>query len=132
MLKIDRSFVQDLPDDEEDAAIVCMIAALAQSLGLTLHAEGVEAQAQRHFLLALGCQRAQGFHVSPPLACEEVASFLKSPSGFAVKETFALAAQPKHPRLAKLRAAPSSHPAMAAPRMLESPHPARPRKAAGP
>ncbi len=105
ILKIDRSFVQDLPDDEEDAAIVRMIAALAQSLGLTLHAEGVEAQAQRHFLLALGCQRAQGFHVSPPLACEEVASFLKSHSGFAVKETFALVAQPKHPRLAKLRAA---------------------------
>jgi diguanylate cyclase len=76
ILKIDKSFVQDLPD-EEDAAIVRMIAALAQSLNLTLHAEGLETQAQRHFLLGQGCHRAQGFDVSPPLTAEEVPMFLK-------------------------------------------------------
>ena len=105
ILKIDRSFVQDLPEDEEDAAIVRMIAALAQSLGLTLHAEGVETQAQRRLLLAQGCHRAQGFHVSPPLAGEEVPSFLKSHSGIAVNEALALVAQPEHLRLARQRLA---------------------------
>ena len=78
ILKIDRSFVQDIPDDEEDAAIVRMIAALAKTLGLTLHAEGIETQPQRHFLLAHGCHRAQGYDVSPPLSAEEVPAFLKS------------------------------------------------------
>ena len=78
ILKIDKSFVQDIPEDEEDAAIVRMIAALAQSLGLTLHAEGVETQQQRQFLLGHGCHRAQGYDVSPPLTAAEVALFLKS------------------------------------------------------
>jgi diguanylate cyclase len=76
ILKIDRSFVQGVPHDEENAAIVRMIAALARSLGLVLHAEGVEAQAHRSFLIAQGCHRAQGYHVSPPLTAEEVPAFL--------------------------------------------------------
>jgi diguanylate cyclase (GGDEF)-like protein len=76
ILKVDKSFVQDLPDDDEDAAIVRMIAALGQSLGLTLHAEGIESLPQRHFLLAQGCHRAQGYGISPPLAAEEVPAFL--------------------------------------------------------
>lgn len=78
ILKIDRSFVQDLPEDEEDAAIVRMIAALGKSLGLTLHAEGIETQPQRHFLLGQGCHRAQGYDVSPPLSAEEVPTLLKA------------------------------------------------------
>lgn len=78
ILKIDKSFVQDLPDDEEDAAIVRMIAALAQSLGLTLHAEGVETQPQRRFLIGHGCHRAQGYDVSPPLSADAMHAFLQS------------------------------------------------------
>jgi EAL domain-containing protein (putative c-di-GMP-specific phosphodiesterase class I) len=78
ILKIDKSFVRDLPQDEEDAAITRMISALGQSLGLTLHAEGVETLAQRGFLIDLGCQRAQGYDISPPLASEEIPAFLRT------------------------------------------------------
>jgi diguanylate cyclase (GGDEF)-like protein len=78
ILKIDRSFVRDLPGDEEDAAIVRMIAALGQSLGLQLHAEGIEDQAQRQFVQHHGCHRAQGYDISPPLSAEEVPAFVKA------------------------------------------------------
>lgn len=76
ILKVDRSFVQGLPEDEDGAAIVRMIAALSRSLGLTLHAEGIETAGQQEFLRRHRCQRAQGYHLSPPLAAEEVPSFL--------------------------------------------------------
>jgi len=75
-LKIDRSFVNDLPDDESDAAIVNAIIQMANALHLTVLAEGVEEEAQRRFLLAAGCNECQGFIYAPALdaiAFEEMA-----------------------------------------------------------
>lgn len=72
VLKIDRSFVRDLPCDDEDAAITRTICGLGQSLRLLVHAEGVETAAQLDFLRALGCHRAQGNHISRPLLADEM------------------------------------------------------------
>jgi len=66
-LKVDQSFVRDLPHDEEDAAITCAIVALGHSLGLGVVAEGVETAAQEAFLREIGCDEAQGYYYSPPL-----------------------------------------------------------------
>lgn len=60
-IKIDRSFVQNLIDDANDAVIVRAIIGLARSFGLSTIAEGVETQAQQNFLRAIGCDRFQGY-----------------------------------------------------------------------
>ena len=65
-LKVDRSFVRNLPADEEDAAIAAAVVALGRSLGLTVIAEGVETAAQRDLLLRLGCHEAQGWFYGRP------------------------------------------------------------------
>lgn len=67
-LKIDRSFVRDLPDDANDAAIAAAIVGLASTLGLDTIAEGIESASQERFLRALGCLRVQGFRYAPALA----------------------------------------------------------------
>ncbi|WP_196801208.1 bifunctional diguanylate cyclase/phosphodiesterase [Thioalkalivibrio sp. AKL19] len=61
VLKIDRSFVQDIEHDADDANIVATIAAIAHNMGLSLIAEGVENEAQRDFLVRHGCHRFQGY-----------------------------------------------------------------------
>jgi len=66
-LKIDRSFVHDLPGNTDSAAITCAIIQMGHSLGLTVVAEGVETEAQRAFLAAQGCDELQGMLISPPL-----------------------------------------------------------------
>jgi diguanylate cyclase (GGDEF)-like protein/PAS domain S-box-containing protein len=71
-LKIDQSFVQGLPNDKEDAAIVKAIIALAESLGLDLIAEGVETDAQKEFLLASGCKQIQGHYYCEAVPAEEI------------------------------------------------------------
>jgi EAL domain-containing protein (putative c-di-GMP-specific phosphodiesterase class I) len=67
ILKIDRSFIRDLGTDAGDLAIVRSIMALANAFGLDVVAEGVETVAAARTLLDLGCHRAQGFLLSPPL-----------------------------------------------------------------
>lgn len=69
-LKIDRSFVKDLPSDAEDAAVTSATLSLAQALGLDVVAEGVETPAQRDYLVTRGCNALQGFLYSRPLAAE--------------------------------------------------------------
>ncbi len=66
-LKIDRSFVKGLPDDESDVGIVSAILQMARALGMKVNAEGVETEAQRHFLQAAGCDEFQGFLYAPAL-----------------------------------------------------------------
>ena len=66
-LKIDRSFIQGLPGDDSDAAIVRAILQMARALGLTVIAEGVEGESQRRFLLEAGCDEYQGFLHAPAL-----------------------------------------------------------------
>jgi EAL domain-containing protein (putative c-di-GMP-specific phosphodiesterase class I) len=66
-LKIDRSFVDGLPADANDAAIVTLILAMATSLGLQVVAEGVETPEQAEFLQGQGCHAMQGFLYARPL-----------------------------------------------------------------
>ncbi len=75
-LKIDRSFIKDIPNDEEDVAIVQAILALAGSLKLDLIAEGVETLAQRDFLTNSGCINIQGNYYSPPVPTKEMKKIL--------------------------------------------------------
>jgi diguanylate cyclase (GGDEF)-like protein/PAS domain S-box-containing protein len=66
-IKIDRSFVDDIVTDPNDAVIVLAMIALAHSLKLTVVAEGVENKEQLEYLLNNGCKRIQGFFYSPPV-----------------------------------------------------------------
>ena len=75
-LKIDKSFIDDTPDDEDGVAIVKAIIALAQSLNLGLIAEGVETQEQKEFLLQNSCEVVQGYIYSKPLPSKEMTKFL--------------------------------------------------------
>ncbi|MBL7003287.1 MAG: EAL domain-containing protein [Gammaproteobacteria bacterium] len=77
-LKIDRSFIMDIPQDSNDQAITQAIIAMGKSLGLKLIAEGVETEQQEDFLMNCGCYNVQGFRYSKPLAAEEFENLLVS------------------------------------------------------
>ena len=77
-LKIDQSFVTDLPGDSEDAAIVESIISLARTMQFDVIAEGVETLEQRNFLLEKGCNKIQGYFYAKPMPPKEIEQFLKS------------------------------------------------------
>ncbi|TAN48617.1 MAG: bifunctional diguanylate cyclase/phosphodiesterase [Rhodospirillales bacterium] len=76
-LKVDRSFVIDIDNDPNDAAIVNAIIAMAHALKLKVVAEGVETQSHLNYLRSLHCDQLQGYLFSPPLAAEKIEGFLK-------------------------------------------------------
>lgn len=75
-LKIDKSFVNDLTTSDRAQAIVKAIIALGHSMGITIVSEGVETQAQKERLLALGCPLLQGYLISRPMDCAELEALI--------------------------------------------------------
>jgi diguanylate cyclase (GGDEF)-like protein len=79
-LKIDKSFMDGIPDDASDAAISRAIIALAQSLGMTLIAEGVETNAQLAFLRQYGCHTYQGWLFAKAMTAADLSDLLQAKS----------------------------------------------------
>lgn len=77
-LKIDRSFVMDIPEDKDDMAITSTIISMAHSLGLEVVAEGVETWSQIDFLMERGCNIVQGYLFSPPVPEKKLWEILKN------------------------------------------------------
>jgi diguanylate cyclase (GGDEF)-like protein len=78
-IKIDRSFVRDLPNDSEDRAIAQAIISMGKALGMTVIAEGVETIDQQAFLRNHACDEMQGFLFSKPVPPQQLAELLRSP-----------------------------------------------------
>ena len=77
-LKIDRSFVSDLPHDVDDAAIAQVIVSLSNHMGMKVVAEGIETPEQADFLRQLGCTYGQGFLFSQPLPAPRFEQFAQA------------------------------------------------------
>jgi EAL domain-containing protein (putative c-di-GMP-specific phosphodiesterase class I) len=81
VLKIDRSFVHHMLDDEQDRAIVEGVIGLARTFGCTVVAEGVESPAQARTLLDLGCDIGQGTGIAAPMPAAQVAAWVREYRG---------------------------------------------------
>jgi diguanylate cyclase (GGDEF)-like protein/PAS domain S-box-containing protein len=79
-LKLDQSFIRNLPHDPNDVAIVRTVMALGHSLDLSIIAEGVETQAQIDFLKAEGCDELQGYHFARPMPFDEFVAYALGPA----------------------------------------------------
>jgi diguanylate cyclase (GGDEF)-like protein len=79
MIKLDRSFVENLTESSHDAAIVRAVNEMADTIGIGVVAEGIESDEQMRLASALGCGFAQGFHFSEPLPIEHVERLLEQP-----------------------------------------------------
>jgi diguanylate cyclase (GGDEF)-like protein len=77
-IKVDRSFVRDLPRNSEDQAIAQAIISMGKALGMTVIAEGVETMEQESFLRDHGCDEMQGFLFSKPVLAQQLADLLRS------------------------------------------------------
>lgn len=77
-LKIDKSFVRELPHGEDDKAIAVAVISLGQRLNLNVIAEGVETQAQVEFLRENNCHEVQGYHFSRPVTPDEIEAMLRA------------------------------------------------------
>ena len=78
-LKIDGSFIRNLPASAEDAAVCEVIITMAHLFGMKAVAEGVETEEQLRILQELGCDEFQGYHICRPLPADEIEGYL---SGF--------------------------------------------------
>jgi diguanylate cyclase (GGDEF)-like protein/PAS domain S-box-containing protein len=83
-LKIDRSFIKDVPADADDVAITHAVIAMGRSLRLTTVAEGVETAAQAEFLATHGCDMMQGYLISRPLPLDDMDKFLAQKCGLVI------------------------------------------------
>jgi predicted signal transduction protein with EAL and GGDEF domain len=83
-LKIDRSFVSGLPDSTDDAAIARLIVSMANVLGMSTIAEGVETHEQARFLESVGCTTIQGYLYSRPIVPEAVSEMLRQKVTFPI------------------------------------------------
>lgn len=79
-LKIDQSFVHDIPNDRDDKAIVRAIISMSHNLGIRTIAEGVETQEQLDYLVQHGCDEIQGYYYSKPLEEEQLLEFMNDRS----------------------------------------------------
>jgi EAL domain-containing protein (putative c-di-GMP-specific phosphodiesterase class I) len=75
-IKIDRSFVNLLGGRQDDSPMIRAIAMIGHHLGMTVIAEGVETEAQRHALEALGCEFAQGYYFGKPMPADDATAYL--------------------------------------------------------
>ena len=89
VLKIDRSFISRIREDEQSLQIVRTIIELARTLGMTALAEGIETPEQEQILQQLGCRYGQGYHYSPPLPADEITKLLRAPEGVLPQTTAA-------------------------------------------
>lgn len=78
-LKIDRSFVCDLPHDEEDVMLSKTVIALSKNMRLSVVAEGVETRQQKDFMLQNGCRYIQGYYYGKPMPADAFTKFLQTP-----------------------------------------------------
>ena len=83
-LKIDRSFVSELPNDVEDRVITNAIVGMAKALSLNVVAEGVETKAQADYLREQGCDEYQGYYFSKPVPADELSRLLRAQPAFAM------------------------------------------------
>ncbi len=77
IIKIDRSFIEDIPGDKADEAITEAIIAISKGLNITVVAEGVETAAQLEFLRTRGCHQIQGYFFSRPVSAEQFAKLMR-------------------------------------------------------
>lgn len=77
-IKVDRTFVANIPHDSKDVAIVKSVIALANNLDLNSIGEGVETEQQQRFLANLGCREAQGFHIAKPRSATGLVDWLNA------------------------------------------------------
>jgi EAL domain-containing protein (putative c-di-GMP-specific phosphodiesterase class I) len=77
-LKVDRSFIREVPEDAEDRAITEAIIAMAKTLSLTVVAEGVETPEQRAFLRERACDEMQGYYFSTLVTSDEFAALFRA------------------------------------------------------